>query len=658
MKFVSRASLKVSFVAALFVVCFNTQASAQQRGRTPTKRASKNQTSTSERDAASRLRHTRAINLLNETADAARDLDDFLYRARLQALAAETLWPYDAPRARILFERAWEAATLADKEQQELDQTKAVEITDAPKVTVTEARQEILSKIAAHDSSLTEKFLNELRSQDEGDEANSNQPSRATTSRELSASNLRRLALAYELLDRGANTQASQLISPLLNEGVTPTLMLFILHLREQDAAVGETLYHSLIEATQRNVQADSNSILLLSTPIVSPELLIFTDTRGGFQYRPVPRLDPKQKGTPMPISLPTRRAFYDVAASVLTRPLIAHDAGSSNETTARYFAIERLMPFYEREAAQYLPQLSAARNTITNEIEASRRQQLSAQINLKTLSRENSSDPLRSDVEQLSHAQNDAERDRLSLRIVRLAANNKYWDRARRTADNISDLNVRRAALSFIAVNQIADISRAYADDKEDDDESLAKFVASADVPPFARAWGFAQTAVVAARKKDSQQRVRELLTEAEHNAARVDTATRQRVAAYAVITEAAAHLDAPRAWELLNELVKATNEVEDFTGDEPALEIEINDTEINDDDAEPFSISTAAFRLDKIFATMATLDFERAISTARTLDGKTPQAFVNIAIARATLEREGVGGRVLGVVKGKTKR
>jgi hypothetical protein len=276
--------LTLSLAAACLLL--NSNVVAQQRGRTPRAR-----TLATQPDDASRLRRARAVALLNETADAARGLDDFLYRARLQALAAETLLPFDAPRSRILFVRAWEAATLADKEQQQSDQNKDANVSNVAKSINTEARDEILSKVAARDSSLTEKFLNELR-HEEADESESrgNQPSRATPSREMSASGLRRLALAYQLLDRGENVQASQLVVPLLNEGVNANLVLFLLRLREQDAVVGNALYRLLIEATRRDVNADSNSVLLLSTPIVSPELLVLVDAQGSLQFRPIPR--------------------------------------------------------------------------------------------------------------------------------------------------------------------------------------------------------------------------------------------------------------------------------------------------------------------------------------------------------------------------------
>jgi hypothetical protein len=203
----------------------------------------------------------------------------------------------------------------------------------------------------------------------------------------------------------------------------------------------------------------------------------------------------------------------------------------------------------------------------------------------------------------------------------------------------------VRRAANSFIAVNQIADISRAYADEKEDDYEEIVSFLKSVDVPPLAAAWGYAQAAQIAVRGKDPQ-RVAELLAEAEHYAERTPPGTSERIAAYGVIAKHAARINQQRAWELLTQLVKTANASDDYAGDEVSIEIRADENSATAATAEetaatPFTLKTELFRLDNIFATMAHLDFERALSNARALEG-VPRVFAQLAIARAGLEKK----------------
>jgi hypothetical protein len=131
-------------------------------------------------------------------------------------------------------------------------------------------------------------------------------------------------------------------------------------------------------------------------------------------------------------------------------------------------------------------------------------------------------------------------------------------------------------------------------------------------------------------------------LLDEAERYAGRVEARTRQRVAAYAIVADTAARLDKQRAWTLLYEAVKAANAVEDFAGDEVSLDIMASEASA-EDAPDYFVITSEAFRLDKIFATMAHLDWTKTLADARALEGDVPQAFVHIAIARATLEKQG---------------
>jgi hypothetical protein len=272
------------------------------------------------------------------------------------------------------------------------------------------------------------------------------------------------------------------------------------------------------------------------------------------------------------------------------------------------------------------------------NEIEAARRDQLSAQFELTSLTPQRAGDPLRPQVEQMARAGDAAERDRIALAIVRKAAQNRFWDRAKRAAAEIEDANVRHAALSFIAVSQIADLTRAYSDDKEKDFEGMARFVTNADVPPMAAAWGMAQAALIASQQ-GKQQRAAELFDEAERYAERVERGSRQRVAAYAVVASQGVRVDKERAWRLLPEVVAAANAVKDYAGDEARLDIVAGEPSTAEA-AEDLSIEADVFRLDRIFAIMARLDFEKAVVAARALQGKVPQALAHLAIARTVLD------------------
>jgi hypothetical protein len=594
-----------------------------------------------------------AINLLIETADSARTFDDLFYRARVQMLAADALWPYDSVQARAIFRRAWEAATASDKAEQEETARETGALPGAVQK-ITDARDEVLAKAATRDARLAEIFLRDLANDKDEASASRNEPQRRTAWRELSANGARRLSVAYELVEAGQPRQAAEIARPLINEGVSANLIDFILFLRKRSVNEADALYLRLLQRTAADPQTDANAVLLLSSPVISRSLMVVVDEFGSLQFR---RMAGPGFGTvaKIPVSFEISTVFYNLAASVLSRPLPPRDSLTMQELVASFYAIGQLLPYFENSAAPYAayaPALHVRYNELLNEIGASRGEQLSAQFDRNRVERAGFNfkmpsyvDPLRTQTEELAQTTDPKERASIALAIVKTAVSNKFWDRARRAAAEIEDAGRRQAALTFIQVHQIKDILLAYKDEKDDDFESVAKFVREADVPPFAKAWGLAQTAIIAARKRDARtsQNVSELLDEAESQAARVAQGTPERVAAYGVITIAAARTSAPRSWELLRELVKAANAVEDFTGDDVSFSLSAGAGSA-DEAEDAFNVEAEVFRLDGIFATMAHLDFDKALAEARALDGDVPQAFATMAIAKSKIQESGI--------------
>jgi hypothetical protein len=626
-------------LAFLVLACLllSASAAAQQRGRPPRSAPSQNKNS-------ERAKLAQALTLLSETADKARLFDDLFYRARVQAIAADALWPHDERQARAIFRRAWEAAKESDKDEQE---TAARETGALPGAgaKVTEARDEVLRRVAAHDSRLVGDFLREMTG--EGDEASvdKNEPPRGSAWGNVSASGARRLALAHELLDAGETRLAVEIASPVINEGVSADLMTFILHLRAKSIGMGDTLYLQLIEHAAAKPETNANTILLLSSGSVSHNLLTVVDEFGSLQFRSLPSYE-VNSGAPWDVTFRAVTAFYNLAASILLRPqATGNDPLTMQELVATFYAIGRLLPFFEQTSASfsaYAPALHARYSELFNMMEANRRDQVSSQLSVFSLTPAGYVDPLRSENDQLARASDAVERERIALLIIKTAVRSEFWDRARRAASEIEDLDKRRDALTFIQVHQIKSITQDYRDEKEDDFESITKFVRGADVPPFAKAWGFAQAAVVAARKRDAQtsQKVVEIINEAEGYAEQVGQGTLERVAAYGVVVMTAARFDKERAWSLLREYVKSANAVEDFTGDETSIDLAASES--MGDEAEHFTVEAEVFRLDGIFATMAHLDFDKALTEARALDGDVPQALATIAVAKSRMQKE----------------
>ncbi|MBV9209094.1 MAG: hypothetical protein JOZ52_00620 [Acidobacteria bacterium] len=459
---------------------------------------------------------------------------------------------------------------------------------------------------------------------------------RRTPWRELSAAGARRLALANSLLDAGEALAAARVAAPLVNEGASADLITFLLRLHELEASEAKQLYLRLLERMSADAQSDANDVLLFAAPVISPKLLVVVDNQGALQFRTV-------EAASQPFNEFLRpgeesRLFSRVAATILLRPRLG--ASSMPDTITLYFTIGRLLPYFEQLAAQYAPDLRLRSSALMNSIEANRRDSLSESLKLDTLTPERAGDPLRAQLDQLGRARDSRDRDRIALGGVKKAAQFRYWDRARRAALEIEDLNARHLAQSYIAVCQIADLLHTFQNDKENNFESMAKFTRSADVPPLASAWGLAQAAVIAARRGDAKSAAA-LLDEAQTYAARTRAGTWERAAAYIMLARLAANLhDSNRVWELAPEAVRAANAVEDYAGDEAAIDIRADDgNAVEEEVLEPLGVEAEVFRLDGFFATIASLDEDKALTAARSLGRETPRAFAMLAVAKVML-------------------
>lgn len=592
-----------------------------------------------------RRRHRQqAVLTLTEAASAARKFEDQSHAARVQALAADALWRFDEPAARSIFQRAWETATQHDHAAEQKKDVSAGDESDEA-ANITTARDGVLAKVAARDVRLAEKYLREVldaeRTRDEasGDDVDAS-PGLSPWG-EMSDEGARRLELADGLLERGDAARAAGVSSPATRDGVSADLIAFMLRLRAEDPAQADALFLRLLRTLAANAGAAStNELLLLSSYIVSPQLLVVFDA-GASQHRAIPD-PPRSTREAPPVAPEVRGAFYDLAARVLAAR--SHAAfGDSRETTALFFATARLLPFFEREAPNYVPGLRAQYAALASQLEAARRDALTAQSEARTVTPKNPTDPLRPFRDALKGISDKSQQDSWRLVTVAAAARQKLWAQARDTAAEIEDAEAQRTALMMIKARQIENLSRSYAKDATDSDERAAAFVRAADVPPLLRAWGYAQAAELAA-SRGKRERAVELLSEAATEAAAVESNSRQRVAAFVVVAKAGAMSDPQRAWENLSQAVRAANALDDFSDDDASFDI-LPPSEWLEDvvAAHGLDVKAAAapFRLDDLFATMTRLDFERALTEASALKDDVLCAFVLISVARAELEK-----------------
>jgi hypothetical protein len=594
--------------------------------------------SEAKRQVAKRIEREKAIALLNESSDSVSSVSDLFYKARIEAQIADAFWTSDPQRARLLFRRAWQSATESDKADLEAELNSGSVVSRDSKE-LSEAREEVIARTARRDPALASGFIEALQSRSSDEARTDRNPDfRSDPWGRLSVAGATRLQLANELLRDGLTENAAAIAAPVVAEGVSGGLIAFLIALRDRNAAVADPLYAQLAARALGDPGADSNSVLLLSAPLVSPRLLVVMDGQGSLQFRSVaPGAQTGAAGPPVPQAL--RNSIYSAASSILLRQALpSPEQNGSQVAAASYFTISRLLPFFDQEAAHLAPGLRARLEILALGIDSNRLENLSSRSAVRTVTSGSAGDPLRPQQDELAHARDPATRDRIATRLVIAAVRNKFWDRARRVAAEISDSSLQRSALTLISLNEIADIAHAYRDKREDDYETVVAYLNKANVPPLALAWGYAQAASIAGRKPGSSRPL-ELIREAARFAFETSPGTRERVAAFGVVSIAAASVAKKEAWEYVREVVRAANSTEDYLGDEEVLDLAPSSGERAD---LALTIDANPFRVDRLFAVMAGQDFDEALVQARGLDAPIPRLLSFVAIARNKLSAE----------------
>ncbi|HVF66387.1 MAG TPA: hypothetical protein VM914_01900 [Pyrinomonadaceae bacterium] len=592
---------------------------------------------------ARRERQTAVAILLEVERDAA-SLEDPTDRARVVASCADALWDADEQRARAMFRRAWAAAVESD--EADLKEAKEGNYSEEPGW-FTRAREAVISRVAKRDARAGEEWARSLnewfaRREDEaggdhgaveGDAGSGDSSPYYEFTREG-----RMLALASSLAGEGEYAGAARVASPVFRGGVSGPLVEFLLNLRARAPEEADRLYLSLLANARANPSADANDVLLLSAYAVTPRLLAFVGDDGMLRLRALGAAGDAraQEG-----SAATRAAFYDAASSVLLRPSAAGTTDAAS--AALYFALGRLLPFFERDAPAHAPALRARMSAVAAGLEASRRASLESGMATHSLSAQNPADPLAPFLNDIGRLDEMGAGDDARSRAVSVAAKRGLWERARRLAGEIKNDEKRAAALSLIGVRQIASLPKAYAEAEADDFDKAAAFARQVELPrslaPALRAYALAQAAGLAhGRRKDDLAYA--LLDDAIAYAQQVDGGTGLRAAAALTVATFAARLSPSRSWETLAAAVAALNADEEFSGDVVEFEAVKYGTEESQALAEIF----APFTVERLFEEAGAADLARAAAEARNIEDAVARDYALVAAARAAL-RKGSG-------------
>ncbi len=591
-----------------------------------------------------------------DAAEYARSFEDVYESVRTQSEAADALWPFDEQTARAILRRAWDATNAPGAE----DHVEGFGASEDPREdalnALTIARGYVVKTAVKHDASLAQIFMRELdrglgarespdvdprangaaRSDEDASQSDAQSATNAPPRpfRELSRAGWRRRAIARHLAEEEDCNPAADLVAPLTAEGASPPLLKFILGLRARDERDADALYLRMLGTTLAFADSGVNDLLLLSTPVVSPELIVSVGAGGSANFTPLHYDSEESRRAAASMPAPLRRAFYESATAWLLRPRPTGAGHTSEEPAALYFALNRLLPFFGRESPQLAPALHARLSSLSADIDAARRASLDSQASVRSLKSKNPTDPIDPALFQIEGVRETVERDFLRLSAVLSAARGGLWERARKISEEMEELDARRAARVGIAIHQVMTISRAYGDEEADDFTRASDFVRGADVPPEVRAAGLAEAAELAARR-GKRSAADALFAEAAGHAAQADRG-QQRVAAFALLTLSASRANAPRVWELLASLARESNASDDLRWG--ALNFTFT---LGGERKIEFGLPLPAPSLTDVFASAARLDASRTFAEARSLEDEEMRATALVSAARVALAK-----------------
>jgi hypothetical protein len=535
------------------------------------------------------------------------------------ARAADTLWDADNITARNLFTRAWEAAEAGDADEV------TIKTKDNPPEMVLALRRmsghdlrvEVLSLVSRRDKALGEQLFAKLKTQNTGEAKSADTRANVFSGPEADT---KRMLVAYKLLADDQVVAARDFAAPALTR-VNSQSINFLSLLRAKDAAAADKIFSDLLARVEADPRADANTISALSSYAFTPGLYIVFGPDGNSTWT-----QPEEPIVPPNLPAALRARFFQVAASVLLRPLPPpNEDTSSSGREGRLKVITRLLPLFE----QYAPESAAA---LRSQLTAGSNRRSGPDFSLLTegIKPESTSVDNESIQAELNRAKTSAERDQITAaNAVRLAPTaNK---RARDFADAIDDSKLRAEVRNFVDFDFIL-----VAIQKKNAAE-VAQLAGAGELTHAQRSWAYTQSARLLL--ESDRDRALELLEKAIAEAERIDAGDYDGPLAFIAVANQLFPLDRTRAWEVWSKAVKSANTVEDFTGDDlraprsPRIDT-ISGMRFANFPGEDFSVS-------RLIGALTEDDLYRSVEVAKTFKYEIVRANATLAIAKTILAK-----------------
>jgi hypothetical protein len=590
----------------------------------PAKAAAKNKKPSAAAKAKAEQQRALAISLLVSLSTDARSFRDQKLRARTLARIADGLWEVDPDQSRTLFQKAWEAADIADEEAGRLFredmQRQEAGGRGAAGSLPPDLRSEVLRLAAKRDRALGEELLEKLKRDKAQDISDAPGPGRREGFN-LPEALAQRLRLARQLLDVDV-PRALEFADPAL-AAVTMQGLSFLASLREKNSAAADQRYLRMLGAAAADVQADANTVSLLGSYVFTPQMFITIDRNGGTNTSQMGRPGPPPAVTPE-----LRAAFFRVATQLLMRPLAPPEQDKTTSgIEGKFLIIKRLLPLFEQYASKTTTEMIRGQlSALSASVREETRQRDDDMMRRGIRPEEEPVDTEQSLLDRISGARTSEERDQLYVELT-MRTLERGDPRARDFVDKLEDSELRKQVRPYVDVSLVIN----YIDKKKVEEAII--LARAGELTHFQRVWALSQ--IARQLSESDRQRALDLTGEAATEARRISGSDPDRPRALIGVANAFFPLDRNRGWEIVGEAVRAANSVEGFSGEDSRLTLRLQTPYMNS----MRTNSTENFDLPSMFQTLTKEDYHRAVGLAQNFEADSPRATALISIAREVM-------------------
>jgi hypothetical protein len=577
-----------AFILLLVAVICNplgAQSSGQKKPAPATAPEAAAAEATAKAEKALTTQQQRAVYLLEQLLEKSKDFDNEGLKIRIRVRVADSLWDYDAPRARQMFEDAFHAIDALHAGDSARDK--------AANTTQSQLRNEIIRLISARDSELADKLIKTVA--DDSEKKDSDPLS-------FAASNNRATLYLQSamLLVNSDPGRASQMLRVGIDSGLIGEQLYVALDaFRRKDLSLGDELFRYALLKSKSDPQYPALKIIVLA-------YYLFPDFG-----------QPGGSGAASP-SLGLVPQFLNFAyAAFMQAGNQAQPAVSETSQMAKadvrpqmdYWAIQSLLPYFDR----YMPDKGLAlRSQLTRAGSKIVGEQLDM---IDSFSRPGVVQDLLSKAMKALGP----ERDELYAQAALLASQKGDFEQSLSIVKSISDEQRKTGLETGVRLQGVTDaIGKA-------DYETAYRY--AKDVPRLQqRIYAFGQLSTALFDKKD-RQRALEVLSDAEALTSRAENGP-DKARAMLTLAGAVAHIDGIRGFETMKSAINAINRTSLTLT--PAGYLTVGGR-----GAGPLN----TFNFNDAFTPLALSDFEGALLLAQSLERKEAAVLAQVAICRSAL-------------------